>query len=455
MAIPIFTYDNKIHRTLQFSAKLSIKIGESGGNISGSATFGLEDTTTVSPTITSDVFAVSSVPTNVSGSIDLSTSVLVNGRAYRPFIKQSLNSILEQPILDIGIDERSASGSIAGGDVYVNSMGVGPNDPDGNVFFYKSGDDEANHLKWANTNGRFEFSNNLAAAGNMYINQGGPDGDSNLYFYNNSLDTGAFLKFKDSENQFQLSHGLVTIFSPIRSGAELYVNAGGLDSSILYFYDSTETGQQLNYSSSKFNLSDKLQISTSGSIFDSLLVTDGLTAAGTVVIQDDLLNFGGDPDAYWQFTIGVMKTGKGILTEGNVLCEGDVYHNYGGPDGDSFAYFYDGSSPTGASLKFDNAATGFKFSNKLNMSSQKINAVADPTLDQDAATKIYVDTFLPAISVALFPNARPADWAFNSTDGYLKDTDTNVGGRDTFIYLNMPETATGVTLSGRISVTSI
>jgi parallel beta helix pectate lyase-like protein len=61
----------------------------------------------------------------------------------------------------------------------------------------------------------------------------------------------------------------------------------------------------------------------------------------------------------WQTTMFRISTG------GSAQLNGNLYLRYAGADGDQYIYFYEGSSTTGASLKWDNAINGFTFSHNL------------------------------------------------------------------------------------------
>lgn len=207
-------------------------------------------------------------------------------------------------------------------------------------------------------------------------------------------------------------------------------------------------------------------------------------------------------DSSIQFEIDGTFVVVGLLaTTEDARIAGDIRINASGPDGDSFLYFYEGGSPTGAALKWDDSVTGFEFSHDLvvgrdftiagisstarchfltggnqeqllynssansffftdtlDMATHKITSVVDPTADQDAATKKYVDDNDIAqifdITVALFSHVRLIDWSWFSTDLYLRDTNTSFGDRDTVIYMDMAKGTTSVTLDGEIHVTT-
>lgn len=110
----------------------------------------------------------------------------------------------------------------------------------------------------------------------------------------------------------------------IRSNGNVFVNHDGADGdSYLYFYNGgTPTGAQLRW-----------QDAAERFVFNKALETDG-----------------------------ILKVDGYADIAGRAYCRSDANLNYGGPDGDSFLYFYEGSSNTGAHLKWDDTDGRFEFS---------------------------------------------------------------------------------------------
>lgn len=100
-----------------------------------------------------------------------------------------------------------------------------------------------------------------------------------------------------------------------------------------------------------------------------------------------------DSDNQFEFNYSVFSAGS-ITADWHLMSNGNIYANRNGPDGDSYLYFYEGGSATGASLMFNDSLGIFRLSHALNMTQHKICNVTDPILDYDAATKNYVDTFV-------------------------------------------------------------
>ena len=106
----------------------------------------------------------------------------------------------------------------------------------------------------------------------------------------------------------------------------------------------------------------------------------------------------------WDDADGVFELSTDLRIYGNLRSNDNVYINYGGGDGDSYLYFYEGGSNTGASLMFDDNPGEFVFSHQLSMNTHKIVDVVDPVDNQDAATKNYVDTVSGSIGSNLETN---------------------------------------------------
>lgn len=72
-------------------------------------------------------------------------------------------------------------------------------------------------------------------------------------------------------------------------------------------------------------------------------------------------------DAWGQFTVNKSFYSSGTLAAGgNIMAYGStIYINLTGPDRDSYLYFYENGSATGAYLKWDNADAQFEFSHDL------------------------------------------------------------------------------------------
>ncbi len=148
--------------------------------------------------------------------------------------------------------------------------------------------------------------------------------------------------------------------------------------------------------------SQLLQLVDSG---DRFVFTTTLQVQGDIYALDGdiYLNVdGGDKDSFLYFYDGGSPTGKhlkwddandnfemndSLYLPGGSLNAGDnVAINYDGPNGDSFLYFYEGGAVTGARLMWDDDPGTFKFNHPLDMDSNKITSVTDPTAPQDVVT---------------------------------------------------------------------
>jgi len=148
----------------------------------------------------------------------------------------------------------------------------------------------------------------------------------------------------------------------------------------------------------------------------TLQISGSLSVDGSIRSNSNtaFYNFnGGEGDVYWYVYEGGSSTGASLkwsdasvkfefsedLTvrgytsmTGNCIVGGNLNINNEGPEGDSQVSFYEAGANAGAYLKWDDAPGTFVLSHTLSMSSTKITSVVDPTDDQDAATKKYVDT---------------------------------------------------------------
>ena len=200
-------------------------------------------------------------------------------------------------------------------------------------------------------------------------------------------------------------------------------------------------------------------------------MNDDLVATNIKSDGDMYVNFNGpDGDSIIYFFDGSNPTGAflrftnstnsfdltaNIRATQNLWSDNDIYVNHNGGDGDSFLYFYEGGSPTGASLMWDDAPGTFKFSEALDMSSKKITSVLDPTADQDAATKKYVDDSLDSLVVSLYPNVRlEGNWAWVGTDVYIESATLVTNLQNLYIYLTMPDKASSVKVTGQMKLVS-
>lgn len=125
---------------------------------------------------------------------------------------------------------------------------------------------------------------------------------------------------------------------------------------------------------------------------------DDNTGANTSATLDDVCDNGSTTDQN--------------ITAGNILVNANVYINYDGAEGNSSLYFYEDGSSTGASLQWVNVPGHFTFDQPLNMGNNRILGVTDPTSNQDAATKKYVDDKSPLTT-------KGDIWVHSNTDTRL------------------------------------
>jgi len=281
------------------------------------------------------------------------------------------------------------------GNIYINNAGP---DGDSYLYFYDGGSTTGQSIKWHDATGVFYASSHLyvqgtfyadtsvQSYGNIYINANGPAGDSYLYFYKGSSAAGASFKWDDTNSRFELSdklkiNGYVwAADSSIYSDEDVYVNQNGPNgNSHIYFYKDTATDAYLQFN----DAADKF-------VINRALSVDSLTSYNDVYINYD----GPNEDSYLYFYTGGMPTGAslsyknsgyfefstalnvtGNLFGSDIKATGNIYINNDGLDGDSYLYFYENSSDTGASLKWDDGDSRFEFSDDLYITGSVNNSV--------------------------------------------------------------------------------
>ena len=212
---------------------------------------------------------------------------------------------------------------------------------------------------------------NLKSNNNIYLNYDGPDGDSYLYFYNASAQTGASLMWDDSEVGFNISHRLgIGSTSALSQRNALEVKA--MDNDPDYDYVTSirignrgvaGTGGVLHGEASRNQI-----------VFSGYrdVVQDTIAAK---IVAINFADYGNSPYTQVQFTdlafFNLAATPSStdntqenmrIKYGGDVSVRGNLQLNAYGPDGNSYLYFYDGSSPTGQYLTWSNTASRFESS---------------------------------------------------------------------------------------------
>ena len=181
--------------------------------------------------------------------------------------------------------------------------------------------------------------------GNMYINYSGPDNDSFIYFHDGSSATGKWLQWADS--YVEIAGGAFNFNASLVVDGDVYIKKTAGDP-FLGFGDA-------------------------GSTLQAYLIYES------------------SPDDRF----AVNKSLR--IISGDLLSEGNAYLNWGGGDADSFLYFYNNTSNTGAYLQWDDSADEFVLSDGLS-SSEVIRSLInietqEPTgiLSRDESTLTFVD----------------------------------------------------------------
>ena len=299
--------------------------------------------------------------------------------------------------------------------IFINSEGP---DGQGTLFFYE-GSEGGRWLIWDHTNSKFEFNDKLhvlgsiSSYGNMYINWDGPDTDSYLYFYDGSSPTGQYLTWSNTASRFEsstdfYSAGYLEAETYLYArGNIIYLNYAGPDGDqYIYFYNGGSTqGEYLRWSngSQVFVLSTGLFVNVKTSwtqtfrLYNSSLSNEYafLIDSGGLAIRDMKVKSAGD----MIFNIRNQSDVKvfTLTYDGNCTIDGNIYLNYGGPDGDSYLYFYDNSSATTRYLRWDDTNTRFHLNQNL-MLDNGTGIGGSTRLDfQDGRASVYYLGTLPGL----------------------------------------------------------
>lgn len=277
-------------------------------------------------------------------------------------------------------------------DIYINCDGVAG---DFGIYFYHNGSPTGAGIYWWDTGNRLFFDSELwfnadvLIAGDVYFNYLGGNQDAHLYFYKNGA-TGASLMWDDVPGTFKFSHALDMDSNKITSVTN---PTAAQDAVTLNHLTGVVSGSN-HPTSSTFTLDD---VCENGNITDQDLVGANLIANLNMYINYD----GGETDSYLYFYEGGSAGGaylkwdngdsrfelsantyiNGIctvlntLTCGSVHSNANVYVNYNGSNPDSFLYFYEGetSSPTGASLMWDDSEDEFTFNKDITVNNSPVS----------------------------------------------------------------------------------
>jgi len=229
-----------------------------------------------------------------------------------------------------------------GGNIYVNYDGP---DEDSYLYFYEGGSSSGSYLKWDNTDNWFEFNkpvvaSNVVSNGDVYINYDGPNGNSYLYFYDGNNPASKFLKWDNNNSRFEFNYDIYVTGNitstqavygeiggdTVASFSDLYANFNGPDGdAYLYFHKISPVGRYLKWA----NTTEKF------------VFNDDLTVSGS------------------------------IQATGNLLSDGNIYINYGGPETHAYLYFYSYGSSTGQYLKWTHGLPDyFELSNELRVNGE-------------------------------------------------------------------------------------
>ena len=290
------------YKRLRFSAKAHLIPGTS----SGSARWGILNYNGLGTPLFKTISISSRVPGDISDTLNVSgTGTLVSGSTYQVFYETSCLS--------------SGSAHLLHGVVISSPQILTETDPTSTIV------------------------DNLYVTNNIYTDTAGTSPGSGAIFfgqgalhyityqYNEALGIGNSFIFSDRIDMFGQIRmqtnkitGLGTPTADADAATKLYVDTAAAGGGTLQSV--TNTGN---------TTTNALLVSASGSTFQTLTTTQKILAGGEI-------------------------EGRGDIKAGD-----NLYVNYDGPNADSFVYFWEDSSPTAASIMFDNDPSGFVLSHKL------------------------------------------------------------------------------------------
>lgn len=256
---------------------------------------------------------------------------------------------------------------------------------DGNWYLMKSTADDASQastaiMKIEGASDIVSYTGQLRTGSHLSINYDGPDGDSFIYFYDGGSETGEYLKWDESDHSFEFSDDLFVVNLFARE--YVYINHdGGEGDSFLYFYE-------------------------------------GGSAQGAYLEWDDSHGF---------------RFSHDLFCDGHIVAHNNIYTNFNGGEGDSFLYFYEGGSPTGAHLMWDDSSGSFAFNKGLNVGSANnfTEIKDDGEINLHGTARVKRDIWLNVMGLKA-PVTDPAtlvDYGIGDAWEFTDGTDDTVVGR--------------------------
>ena len=316
-------------------------------------------------------------------------------------------------------------------------------------YFYHDGSGFAKQMRWHHTNEQFEFNDDLLVEGTIHENSASlvtiystlahthsaavdsvaagtniavttTTGDVTVSCITNPTFAGDVLCSEKLTvtSTLVVNHSINAIGHPI-TAQYLYVRAGTGDNAKLYYKTYNNTIRfQLYMADSAENLL-RLAASTNGSVWDYDLT-----------VWDNVNSRVGIGTATPAATLDVNGTARA----NTLISDGNIYLNYGGPDGDSFVYFYADSSATGKHLKWDEAFDRFEFDDTISVSGD-VKATGDVRADGSVLSDVnlYINYDGPnGDSYIYFYAATSAQGAYiywdDSDDRFVVSHDVRVSG---------------------------
>lgn len=264
-----------------------------------------------------------------------------------------------------------------GQNVYIDSDG---NNSTPTLYFRST----SNWLQWHQTNGYFQFNQDVGTQGNLYANIDGGNNDSYVYFKGTSY----YLMWDDLETKLIAN-------TDIGTHGNIYVNYNGGDvDSYIYFYETGPESRSLKWEAGYDVFEFNGDLTLNGNF--------NFKQGGTkLYINSD----GGDADCYiyfykttnegryfgWSNTSDYFVANDSIVINPGDIASDRVYVNFSGSTSDSYVFFHNGTSPGRDWFRFEQGNQRFECSEDfaINMGNNTDSVLAFYNEGDTEATLIW------------------------------------------------------------------
>lgn len=373
-----------------------------------------------------------------------------------------------------GIAIKSGQYPGIGGALLGDSLFLNVNGPEWPTFlyFYTGGSPTGGYLGWdgftqlltnkAFTSQGFVTGLQVQSQGDIKINYDGSDANSFLYFYDGGSSTGQSLKWFDSKSRFDLSGPLKTNAIAGNGAGALVANGSAQVSGSLYVSGGTyaagrsvigtttleSPGLTIKANSTTVvgasdigsGLQNQLALNNygTGTNGQASMISFGIGATGTAYgallfrrrsadntqfeVWNEVSNTGTKhlvmSDAGMVDMRDAQVSGS-LSVKGNVrLNSNSLYLNFDGADGDSAIYAYEGSSPTGAYLYWNNTSNTWDTSHGVNVA-----GTLTATTDLKTGHNLYMNYDGPNADTFIYfygAGGTPTDYSLKYNAGLLR-----------------------------------